>query len=353
MTRAATAAKGQLSLTRRKWLRRLLIANAVLLAGLVGHRILNPPPLLVGGGEPDSPEAQAIKAKVYASIPPDDAAGFARIDPANPGGWLTVGKEPLQSLEVYRALPPLRPTAACRTIVLQPLEQMDSERAKMLEALRDYATAFFQLPVRLEKPSGFVVPASWIRGTVVTAGGRGRQYDAVKLAYDFLGPRRPADAVAYVGITQTDLWAGEANFVFGIGSSEQNTAVYSLARYFPEFWGRPRRKGDEVRALRRACKVLNHEVGHIFGLSHCVFYRCSMNGANSLQETDAAPTDYCPVCHRKLLWNIGWDGAKRYAALLAFYRKHGMTEDVRWVSARLTRWQRIAAREATDSISAR
>jgi bacterioferritin len=38
-------------------------------------------------------------------------------------------------------------------------------------------------------------------------------------------------------------------------------------------------------SLRRSCKVLAHEIGHMFGLSHCVFFHCLMNGSNSLAES--------------------------------------------------------------------
>ena len=87
---------------------------------------------------------------------------------------------------------------------------------------------------------------------------------------------------------------------------EKKVGVYSLCRYYPEFWGGKSKAEDEVTGLRRACKVLNHETGHMFGITHCVFYHCSMNGSNSLSETDTAPIHFCPVCQRKLSWNIGF-----------------------------------------------
>jgi archaemetzincin len=29
--------------------------------------------------------------------------------------------------------------------------------------------------------------------------------------------------------------------------------------------------------LRRNCKVLAHEIAHMFGITHCVFFNCLMN----------------------------------------------------------------------------
>jgi hypothetical protein len=66
-----------------------------------------------------------------------------------------------------------------------------------------------------------------------------------------------------------------------------------------------------------------------------------MNGGNSLSDIDATPLDYCPVCHRKLLWNVGCDGVKRYRDLLRFYQKHGMTVEARWAKGRMERWRQV------------
>ena len=69
-----------------------------------------------------------------------------------------------------------------------------------------------------------------------------------------------------------------------------------------------------------------------------------MNGSNSLVDADNTPLDYCPICHRKLLWNLGCDGTKRYTDLLAFERKHGLEAEARWTHRRLGRWQPLQAR---------
>ena len=92
--------------------------------------------------------------------------------------------------------------------------------------------------------------------------------------------------------------------------------------FFPEFWNERRSPDAQTQALRRACKVLTHEIGHTLGLTHCVFYECVMNGSNTLEETDEHPLIDCPVCHRKLLFNIGFDPSKRFAALRDFYAKN-------------------------------
>ena len=32
-----------------------------------------------------------------------------------------------------------------------------------------------------------------------------------------------------------------------------------------------------------------HEFGHMFGIKHCVFYNCLLNGSNHIIETDNRP----------------------------------------------------------------
>ena len=65
--------------------------------------------------------------------------------------------------------------------------------------------------------------------------------------------------------------------------------VFSFARYDPRTDGVSEFSGDLDDArrtvLRRSCKVLAHEVGHLFGMSHCIYFACVMNLANSATVT--------------------------------------------------------------------
>eukprot|EP00118_Oscarella_pearsei_P004823 m.21161 g.21161 ORF g.21161 m.21161 type:complete len:75 (+) comp28147_c0_seq1:1433-1657(+) len=36
--------------------------------------------------------------------------------------------------------------------------------------------------------------------------------------------------------------------------------------------------------LQRSCKLLVHELSHLLGVDHCVFYDCCMNGSGHLEE---------------------------------------------------------------------
>ena len=56
-----------------------------------------------------------------------------------------------------------------------------------------------------------------------------------------------------------------------------------------------------------------HEIGHMFGLEHCIYYECTMNGSNGPFEYDYRPNrTLCPVCLAKLKMNIKFDCLQRY-----------------------------------------
>lgn len=59
-------------------------------------------------------------------------------------------------------------------------------------------------------------------------------------------------------------------------------------------------------------QTLTHEIGHIFGLRHCQWLQCVMQGSNHLEEADRRPLDLCPICLRKLQAALGFSIMERY-----------------------------------------
>jgi hypothetical protein len=49
-----------------------------------------------------------------------------------------------------------------------------------------------------------------------------------------------------------------------------------------------------------SCKVLAHEMTHMFVVEHCTYFHCLMNGSNHLTESKARPMHLCAVDLRKL-----------------------------------------------------
>lgn len=155
----------------------------------------------------------------------------------------------------------------------------------------------------------------------------------------FLKKKKPQDAFCIVGITMIDLYPRDSwNFVFGQASLTDGVGIFSFARYGKDFYStryegkvkQPRRTSSsdysifdnyynpEITSilLWRSCKTLTHEIGHIFGLRHCQWLACLMQGSNHLEESDRRPLNLCPICLRKLQCAIGFSIVERYRALL-------------------------------------
>ncbi|KAL8937244.1 MAG: hypothetical protein Q9216_004521 [Gyalolechia sp. 2 TL-2023] len=75
--------------------------------------------------------------------------------------------------------------------------------------------------------------------------------------------------------------------------------------------------------LIRLCLTSAHELGHCFGLDHCVYYACCMQGSASLAEDARQPPYLCPVCEEKVLSATGADGKERMRKLKELCKNWG------------------------------
>lgn len=93
--------------------------------------------------------------------------------------------------------------------------------------------------------------------------------------------------------------------------------------------------------LSRVCQTASHELGHCFGMDHCVYYACVMQGTSSLAEDVRQPPYLCPVDLAKMLRATGANERRRYEALLTFCGQHedgsaGWFKALQaWISGRL------------------
>jgi len=85
-----------------------------------------------------------------------------------------------------------------------------------------------------------------------------------------------------IGVSITDLYPRpSSNFVFGLASLQGRTGVFSFARHDDRFYSDEKYEIDYKIILWKSIGTLVHEIGHMFGLKHCVYYECLMNGSNS------------------------------------------------------------------------
>jgi len=258
---------------------------------------------------------------------------FPAKSPPGPRDWLAQHKEAGQTFAQYVCGHPNLPKGQRMNLYILPLGEFKEGAAPRLALLKEYLAAYYYpLKVGVLHP----VPAKEVpaaqRVNQFTGKPQWKTADILRWMPSIL----PGNCYAMIAVTMTDLYPDEKwNFVFGQASYRDRVGVFSFARYHPSWRGKPAEAGTEVLVLRRAAKVLTHEMGHMFGIHHCIYYQCNMNGANHLLECDATPMHLCPVCLRKLQYATKFDPLLRYAKLKTFYEAHGMDEEARWVNGRI------------------
>lgn len=260
--------------------------------------------------------------------------GFNPIPMPMPNDWLAKHAEQGQTYAAYVRSRPHPPTAPRNKIYLLPLGEFLREASPPQEQLKNYTHLFFGLETE-------VLQTLLLDGLALTTRKNVRTGNRQILTGDVLAllkHRLPKDAYAILAVTMEDLYPQDNwNFVFGQASLRERVGVYSFARYDPAFYGKKHGEDYSQVLLRRSLQVLTHEVGHMFGLEHCTFYHCLMNGTNHLNESDAQPMSLCPVCLRKLHHLVQFDPVERYRKLQAFYMENKLEEESKWTEAQIKR----------------
>lgn len=261
----------------------------------------------------------------------DEGEGmFDPVPPPQAGDWLDEHAEVFQTFDRYQARRTIHPDATRAAIYLVEIGEFTGEASPSVDALVRYVEAFYGMPVRRMPRIGVAqlqVDARSNDGLV--------QLHARQIL-EYLREHKPADAFALAAVTMYDLYPDESwNFVFGFANAEDQVGVFSFARFDPQALGQPRGPDFERRMLRRSVNTLAHELGHMFGISHCTHFHCVMNGHNHEQEGARLPMHLCPVDLRKLERSIGFDPIERYRRLQAVDRALGFEDEAAWIEARL------------------
>ncbi|MFH1230479.1 MAG: archaemetzincin family Zn-dependent metalloprotease [Planctomycetota bacterium] len=119
-----------------------------------------------------------------------------------------------------------------------------------------------------------------------------RQYLSTELLKILLSTS-PLDAYKTLGITEVDIFIPIFTYVFGEAQLGGRAALISLARLRPQHY---EELPDEELYKMRILKEAVHELGHTFGLTHCVEPKCVMRFANNIVEVDDKGSHFCPNC---------------------------------------------------------
>lgn len=250
---------------------------------------------------------------------------FAAFPEPQPGDWQYQQKEKKQTFRQYQLAKPTRVTKQRNVLFIQILGDIAQEQQEIVQKTADYLSLFFNLKVETLPPmSRQVVPFSARR---IHPELGVRQLNATYIVSEILAPRLPKNAAGYMAFTAEDLYPGDGwNFCFGLALYRQRVGVWSLARN-----GDAADPEQKKQVLRRTIRIASHELGHIFSLPHCVLYHCNMNGANSMEEADGTPLEYCPECLAKLKYACPIQFRDRWTKLKEFYQSNGLEEEAQFI----------------------
>ncbi len=101
-----------------------------------------------------------------------------------------------------------------------------------------------------------------------------------------------------VGITTRDISTTKGKFydwgIFGLGSMGGKSCVVSTFRLRSG-------RGGRRKFTDRLVKVVNHELGHTFGLGHCPVKNCLMQDARgTIVTVDSETGEFCSRCGKEL-----------------------------------------------------
>lgn len=258
--------------------------------------------------------------------------GFEPIRLPGPHDWLANHRESGQTFEQFTASEPNRPNSSRNRIYFQPIGEFDSEISPRFEDLKRFAESYFGLDVKIMP----IVPFRELDIQNRQSRFNGRRQYLTSDILEFLKGRVSDDAFCLLAITMEDLYPEESwSFVFGQASLRNRVGVYSFARYGPRVMDVQTTDKQRLVVLRRSCKVLAHETAHMFGIRHCIYFECIMNGSNSMRESDSRDIHMCPVCLRKLQWSTKSDVRQRYQDLMATYNAIELHSESKRVDERI------------------
>lgn len=249
--------------------------------------------------------------------------------------WLAMNFEPSQTYDEWLSYRSKLAKPPHNVIDLLPLGDWN-DHALGTKDLKTFMEAFFGLKVRVRQPTA-------LQSLPVKRRKRGGQEQLqANEVNDWIQTQARPDTFCALGITMAGLYIefSEVHFVLGQASPLEHVGVFSLTGQEPGFVGAGRRLGSGKKTqLRRSLTTLAHETGHMFGVGHCSFYDCLMNGTTSLDESDRRTAILCPICLRKLHASAGFGLERRYEQLAEIYQTHALKAEANWVRRRLA-WVR-------------
>ena len=98
-------------------------------------------------------------------------------------------------------------------------------------------------------------------------------------------------------LTDVDIYVPVLTFIFGEAQLNGKHAILSVCRLHEEFYSGI---SDEQLLFDRTIKETLHELGHCYGLRHCVDWDCVMHSSSGIEEVDIKGNTFCHKCIPKI-----------------------------------------------------
>jgi len=134
-------------------------------------------------------------------------------------------------------------------------------------------------------------------------------YDSARRQYNGNNLLKQVDAVSLpdsyktLGIFNVDLFIPILTFIFGQAFLGGRTGIASIYRLDNERYGMV---GDNQILLNRLTKEIIHELGHTFGLIHCLNPSCVMRSSTYVEDIDQKTQNLCSKCKEEFISLTGF-----------------------------------------------
>lgn len=98
-------------------------------------------------------------------------------------------------------------------------------------------------------------------------------------------------------LTDVDLFVPALTFIFGEAQLNGKHSILSVCRLHEEFYSGI---SNDNLLLERTIKEALHELGHCYGLRHCIDWDCVMHASHGIEEVDIKGNTFCRKCISKV-----------------------------------------------------
>jgi archaemetzincin len=102
-----------------------------------------------------------------------------------------------------------------------------------------------------------------------------------------------SDTAKTLGLFSVDLFIPILTYIFGQAALNGRSGIASLYRLSNERYGID---ADDKLLLERFTKEVIHELGHTFGLIHCIIPSCVMHASTYVEDIDQKEQHLCSGC---------------------------------------------------------